>query len=757
MISPALYHYLPQFSISIARRYARRFGVFGAEARTIEQIVTGVAQALDNPIRIKAALERCTPPQILALHALGANGGMMSGSEFVGTLIGSGLLSPKSTTRKETYQEELASILSDDHLAVQIDRLSDRLISPWSYRRSGLTYQLVISDARIAGLAPAPSIKPIAVSPSPAPDSTALRRPEEILIRLRQVLAEIDKMGGLSLKISGEISIPSYKRLLKALGSATAGPPGSRMSWPDFALGILLAMDWLRKRTDIQRCESTEVARAVDFDPHYWDFAELLLMGYLKSEFSASELPNGGGAYWSRDTRTSQLEVFRASLVTALATLPDLSEWYSIPVFLRAIQPRVLFPASFLTPYGQTPIGMTLLEPTWEGADAEWLRSQLCGPLFELGVVELGKSDPDCFRLTPCGRAAVLSRLGLADPTAPAHTAAPAVAPSNRCWLIQPNLEAVVRLGEASPAQVSLISLLAEPVSVGEHVATFRFTRSSVYYGLETGLDPDHAISVLLSSCEHPPSPAVLRTLNEWIARRERLQIHRQSVLLEFPDSLQRDVAAEGLGVSANRVGERFLLMPSTGLSATVRSAVRTSINYRHNTPQCLSCSPKGVLIETQPPDLVTRKLLELWATPDESAPGHWLFTQESVRAAALTGAPVETLVKTLMEKVVRHNVPSLLRFSLRAWAAGEPLSSAEIRYVPLLIIGNVEVAQALIEQKKLNAYLAAHPKGTILLPDPTKLGGLTKALEQLGIQLSQPEDSEPQDVKLKKPSRRRV
>ncbi len=756
MNSPSLYHYLPQFPIAVARQYARRFGIVGAEARTIEQIVTGVAQALNDPSRVRAAIARCTPDLIFALNALRSRGGMMSGSEFVGTLAASGLLAPVANTRKDQYQEDLLTVLSRDRLAVQVNGLLDENVSSWTYRRPPLSHELVISDARLARLAPRPSIKPIAVSPSPAPESTLLRRPAEILIRLRQVLAEIDKMGGLSLKLSGEISVPSLKRLLKALGSATAGPPGSSVSWPDFALGILLGMDWLQKRTTVQRCESSGLTRAMDFNPDYGDFAAQLLGGYLKLEFSGSELPKGGG-YWSTEQQASQLEVFRASLVTAFAVLADPTEWYSIPVFLRAIQPRILFPASFLTPSSRTPAEMASLEPTWDGADADWLKSQIRGPLFELGLVELGKSDPNLFRLTPCGRAAVLTRLGWSGPAEPALAAVPAVAPPNRCWLIQPNLEAVVRIEEASPAQLLLISKLAEPLSVGEHVATFRFTRSSVYFGLETGLDPAQAISLLLSSCEHPPSHAVHRTLSEWIARRERLQVHRKSVLIEFPDTSQRDIAAEGLGDSANRVGDRFLLLPSTGLSPTVRSALYTSFNYRFNTPQCLSCDPSGVLNETRPVDLVTAKLLELWATPDVSTPGQWRFTRESVRAAAVTGASVETLVSTLMAKCVRGHVPNMLLLNLRAWAADKPVSTAEIRHVPLLIIDDANVGQALIEQKKLNAYLAAHPKGTILLLDPTELDGLKEALELLGIQLSQPATTEPPDVKPKKPSRRRV
>src|SRR5262249_54422702 len=133
------------------------------------------------------------------------------------------------------------------------------------------------------------------------------------------------------------------------------------------------------------------------------------------------------GRYVDEDaTAPGDLNALRGALLTALAALPDPARWYAIDDLSGALFDRLggRFSIGGRSHY-YARSGATSEEARrdraewlararkeWAAQEAEWIARAFAGPLFHLGLVELGfgrghGGKPDLVRLTEAGRRGV--------------------------------------------------------------------------------------------------------------------------------------------------------------------------------------------------------------------------------------------------------------------------------------------------------------------------------------------------------------
>lgn len=689
-----------------------------------------IVAALKDPARVQAAVASLQPWERNALALIKRMGGVTQANTLKIGIFASGVHPP----RAHNYRDDFVEALFRRGLILAMDTYSPEHIRE-EYGRGGMLY----SDERILAQVGFPEFKAFDIQPMPAPGETHYRRPSAVTLDVVGMLQTIENMGGLKLTQNGTVRVNDEAKLRKALHWDEKGVDLDGFFFPRPAEA------WLSACAHSDLLAATGDRKLVVKEPperfarrSYGEQVRLLLEGLIRSS-----------AWWETTPKSSYFDEYgkgrrqgRLAITQALSALPlNPDAFFSFKDFEQRLYDRIGEDFALDYPPRRPYFFRSTTEEqqrqdlaAWqEKTRQEWLKQEyswLVGAfttwLYFLGLVELARENGQlvAFRLTEIGRTTFHPKLASDSPT---ESSVPAS--SQPAWVVQPNFDIIVYLDRVSPLQLAFLERHTERTQAHRHTAHYRLTRESVYRGLESGTTLDDLLKELQIGSEAELPQNILVELREWDSFRDRIILHRNAWLMEFP-SAQALRAGLTQGLAGSVVAERFLLLDANSASNLSGS---TNIDYAHPLPKNLSITETGTIrIRRSSDDLVTTAQLTQWA--NRKADGEWQLTAESVSAALKPGRKFNELLVFLKSRL-SHPLPHLLEIALRSWA-GENFT-VELESVIILHCPQEQVFQAVIASPLIKALLRGYLLPDLLFVDPKQIEILRQHLQWLGWDVS--------------------
>jgi len=459
--------------------------------------------------------------------------------------------------------------------------------------------------------------------------------------------------------------------------------------------------------------------------------------------------------------RSGKFNALRAALRMALAALPDPGGWYDIADLSESIFSRVGDRFSlghlgaFYAPYNATPAQVEEKRLAWQQerhkswvkVEQTWIERAVMGSLFHLGFVELGfkpgkrkAAAPSLFRLTDLGRAATYDVFRGAAPTSISARSVPRSAAKRQdspCWVVQPNFDVIVYLDRAPATRLAFIERVAERKPSQGPVALYHLTRETVYQALESGMNPGALVATLAQGSEYPLPDNIRRTLEDWVAQRERITVYCTSDLLEFPDQAARDARLADKSVIGTPVGDCFLLLTGRKLTRAVAEGLGHTTDYHQPLSRCVSVEEDGhVTVDPRRADLLVRGELTCWAEPASEDGDRWRLTRSNIRRAVTSGWRAEDIVDHLSRRA-RQPIPKLLLVAIQAWADSSRAPTSVVIAPDLILqVIDEEVAAAIAASAVLQPYLRGRLGPRTFLVRQETAGDLRRELADYGLDI---------------------
>lgn len=741
----------------VARYWLGRSGVKSGKQANLDAL----AQVFAQEAELAAIREGLTPFQRAALGLLARRGGVMSVEEFSGTLLALGHPCGHESGRYpfgEYGYHDVArfgalNALEDLGLVAgaYVPRPETDLDATYVDRRD--LYLAVYSDPRLLrGIEPAPPVA-LPLQPVAVEGGGSARRPAEVSLRLLSLVEALRRQSPFKLTNRGRPPKPLITKLTKALGwdPALENDPHTPLpEAPQFFYRLLVGLHLIERNGEFGK-----VAAAAEELLHLpypaqawmWAMAYTSLTGWLEYE------PHG--AWYSQEDLfgVTRYNGLRAILATALGALPDPDGWYDFGQFEQALFDRVgeRWSLSYLPPfyeqYGGTPAQKAArradwqkrLRNGWAQSEAPYLRHALAGPLYHLGLVEVGRAGaseglPDRFRLTPLGKLAFYHSLRPGCPSELPDPALPLAPESSEpSWIVQPNFEVIAYLDRVTPPAIGFLGKVAERKPSEGAVAVYRLTRETVYAALEGGLSLPVIVEELERGARQPLPATVRRTLEDWAARRERIALYLQADVLEYPEAQLRDAALARHPRLGLPVGERFILVAPKAPRDALRGA--TVIDYLQPPIRCLEVAEdRTIRLDAGSADFLIRGELAQWATPAEADSNEWRLDHESVGRAAQGGWSADQILSGLAARS-RHALPELVQVAVRAWARKRSSRPhAALAPARVLQFAEVEAAEAVAQSALFQPLLGARLGPRTFLVEPEQEAALSERLAQFGL-----------------------
>lgn len=394
-------------------------------------------------------------------------------------------------------------------------------------------------------------------------------------------------------------------------------------------------------------------------------------------------------------------------------------------------------------PYGLT-FGAVKHEANgWDLVEGGFIVNVLTGPLWWMGLVELGYAlgareaggenvAPAAFRLTSAGAWLIAG----GDP--------PTFVESGGKLIVQPNFT-VLALEPISDAVLSDLDHFAESQG-GERVITYHLTRESLYYGQQSGWNATRVIAFLESHQGGSIPANVRRSLEEWESAHRRITFHRNVCVVQFADAeAERELADTLTPFAPRAIGSHFKLIEK-GDAAEVTAALREAgwapvlqPVGDQATENALRVGDDGEVTFTQPaPSVYALGRLAQFAELPPAGEGHnnsARITGSSVRAAMRAGMALDQLLATLAELHIGP-VPITLEEKIRAWA--KFFGDATLQQVTLLELSSDAVLVNLLDDHEIGPYLTPIEGSTkpLVLVQPAHAEVVRAMLRERGINI---------------------
>src|SRR5262249_15396566 len=375
---------------------ARMWGGRGNERKydAIDLIRSG----LNDPKRVRAAIERLTPFERTALELLGWLGGVAPAAALAVGLRASGIELPQARTWSTHAISELIQPLIRRGLLLTGDARN-----PASFYETYGPGPMVFADERLLAQAGRLTPQPLAIAPAPEPTASLYRRPPTVVMEIIGVLQAIEKIGGLQLTKAGAVRAGDTRKLAKALGWKPEGieVDGLRFPNPAGVLPIALYQAGLLEQ-DVDRLVLTGSAEQFA-RRSYVEQISGVFQGFIRAEGWREWSANTW--YDDNDTRYGQA---RLALAVMLAALPvDSRAFLAVGDLGQALFGRIgeHSSLSFLAPppypyqknaeqiKREQEAWRVKLRQDWLGRERQWLQASLTSWLYYLGIVELGLVD----------------------------------------------------------------------------------------------------------------------------------------------------------------------------------------------------------------------------------------------------------------------------------------------------------------------------------------------------------------------------
>jgi len=335
----------------------------------------------------------------------------------------------------------------------------------------------------------------------------------------------------------------------------------------------------------------------------------------------------------------------------------------------------------------------------WKKIEANFIRSVISGPLFWMGLIDLGwkggvNKEAEAFKVTPLG-----AWLLAAAPQ-------PEIRAEGGRVIAQPNLH-ITALDPVNDATLVTLDSFAERLSA-ERAVEYQLTRASVYRGQQSGWDVERIKKFLVEQTGADLPGNVARTLDEWQTQHQRIVIHR-SLSLAHGDANLLDAAQKE---SAAFVRSRPL--PEVALLTDAQAIVEIEKKLRaKNILPIVTRQPAISANSVEANDVgeihfLTRRPNfylhgHLAAFADYVSDEQYRITSASAQRAARAGLATAEIIKRL-ELVHRGPVPQKLINRIRAWA--KHYGDAALEEVSLLQVRDEATLKELLNDPEIAVVL---------------------------------------------------
>ncbi len=370
----------------------------------------------------------------------------------------------------------------------------------------------------------------------------------------------------------------------------------------------------------------------------------------------------------------------------------------------------------------------------WERVEGGFIRQVMQGPLYWMGLVNLGFSNPglaqpDVFCLTSIGA----WLLGGGKP--------PEINLAGGRVILQPNFQ-ITAFDPISDEVLLNLERFAERVSA-DRAIELRLTQASVYAAQQKGWDANRILAYLAEVTGAAVPDNVARTLNEWQMLHERITLYPQVTLVHAADPQDLDALSQETELKAwlnERPAPSLALLPKRNVVPHLVQALverawipLISAGEAKSSLRPVEVTPEGSLrFKIATPDLYLHGRLARFAEPDGLT--GYQMTAASVQRAVRTGMTAPAILAEL-KGLVNGEVPAALEKRILAWSGH--FGDAELETVVLLHLKNAETLKELLDDPELGPLLHAlddaRVKATARVR-PKDLDRLRQLLEERGI-----------------------
>ncbi len=696
---------LPLYSLESLHGIAQRLGLPSSRQGPAARLVEDICRVVSRPEHVEQLLANTTPRQREVLAYLFRKGTDATLWALYSVLLATG-------ARPEEARRELAGLL-ETALVLPVPgqyffKLTTDLERIIMYHVPAGPLKL-LQRFRETHLLPA--LPPVATDPPAHVDSgglVELRRDLYLLLRFVQ-------QYGLRVTQKGTFHKTDLKKLAAALQNqpaqagakrtgAVARPPANSSGELEprqaFALALAEQAGLIRHEGDVLRAspdalrmlalpEHEQVKRFVEAWPDT-TWSELFAVPTL--EFDRPDDPLHAGR---------ALVLARRLLLSQLGPAREWTDPLALAARLRRLEPEFLvrrptvhrqylaYPMYGLTPQqkgqpqaryqGLREKGASLtrqldIERDWDKVEGAYICYVIAGPLYWMGVVELGRDAQGrlvSFRLTPAGRYAILGD------ALPQQMGQPEGAAATPELVVQPSFEVVVLDALRHIDLVSQLDAFADQRSL-DRAAVYHLNRHSVVRGLEAGMRAAEIITFLELHARASLPQNVRASIEDWERQFERIQVKKGACLLEVDEPGQLDwLLAEprAAPLLVSRLSPTLALVHSDGL----RELRRILQQRRLHVEEYNFAKPIRRVVGFQPPATLRvpravhspyiEYLLSSFADVSDSLAEelHYSITRESVQRARQMALPWERIEQVLFE-LCGDAVPYDLRLTIRGW-----------------------------------------------------------------------------------------
>jgi hypothetical protein len=314
------------------------------------------------------------------------------------------------------------------------------------------------------------------------------------------------------------------------------------------------------------------------------------------------------------------------------------------------------------------------IERDWDKVEGAYVRYVIAGPLYWMGVVELGRDDQGqlvSFRLTPAGRYAILGD------ALPEQMVRPEGAAATPKLVVQPSFEVVVLDTLRHIDLVSQLDVFADQRSL-DRAAVYHLSRHSVVRGLEAGMRAVDIITFLELHAHTSLPQNVRASIEDWERQFERIQVKKGACLLEVDEPGQLDwLMAEPRAASllVSRLSPTLALVRGDGLRELRRILQQRRLhveeyNFARPVRRAVGFLPPATLrVPRAAHSPYIEYLLGSFADVSDALAEelHYTISQQSVQRARQRDLPWERIEQVLFE-LCGDAVPYDLRLTIRGW-----------------------------------------------------------------------------------------
>jgi len=426
-------------------------------------------------------------------------------------------------------------------------------------------------------------------------------------------------------------------------------------------------------------------------------------------------------------------------------------EWHEFSTFItrtRLYTPYLLFPRQSGTrteryTSGNNPYnwdfrlrrGWLTPREGWYLVEGGFIRALISGPLYWLGLVNVGSDHSDTFRLVP--DLTLITSETLLDNHEPT-------------WgrlVVQPNFE-IIALAPVSEALLIQLDRFAERISL-EHIAQYRLTRASVTHAIQSGLQAETIQRILEQAASGSIPQNVQYSLVEWERQARRIELWRDVTLLEVDDAALLDqllADAETRNLFGRRLAPLLvevltdqlpvvqeILWQKDYLPALVSALMYDNLLENGRLP---TREPQWRLLQNgllQP----CHSVLNLYLVAEveritmlDEATGWRKITPEAIQQACSGGLSLDHIVRFL-QHYCEGGVPASFLIRLKLWGNGyDQQTMIGVERTPLLRLSN-QALQDIQADEEIGPLLDSQvPPDTRLVRVPTE--ALDRVMELL-------------------------